>query len=90
VGAEGAIVRSQVIPDLTPVQFLSFSHSSNLNAYLLAGHPDQRFTLDRSVSLTNWTRGPLFEFLDSSGTLLILEPRTNPPVRQFYRATVWP
>ena len=90
-GVEGAIVRSQVIPDLMPVRFLNFSVRTNYNAYLIAGRPDQRFTLDRGTALTNWTTGPLFEFLDSSGTLLLLEPTgTNRPPTEFYRGTIVP
>jgi len=87
-GVEGAIVRSQVIPDLTPVHFLNFSRRDGQNAFLMAGKPDQRFTLDETFSLTNWTPGLLLEFLDSSGTLLLLEPiGTNPPPTEFFRAT---
>lgn len=90
-GVEGSIVRSQVIPDLTPVRFVQFSRRNHQNSYLLAGKPDQRFTLDRSSSMTVWTPGLLLEFLDSSGTLLLLEAvNTNPPPTEFYRATVVP
>jgi hypothetical protein len=90
-GVEGAIVRSQVIPDLTPLRFLQFSQLTNYNAYLIAGRPDQRFTLDRSTTLTNWETGPRFEFLDSSGTLLLLElVATNRPSIEFYRSTLVP
>ena len=53
----------------------------------LAGQPDQRFTLDPSTTLTNWFTGPLFEFLDSTGTLLLLDsPSTNQPPMEFFRA----
>lgn len=90
-GVEGAIVRSQVIPDLTPMRFLGFSQRTNVSAYLIAGKPDQRFTLDRSPTLTNWTPGLLLEFLDSTGTLLLLETiDPNAPPSQFYRATLIP
>lgn len=90
-GIEGSIVRSQVIPALTPVRFIEFSRRDNQNTYLLAGKPDQRFTLDRSSSLTNWMPGLLLEFLDSSGTLLLLDSiSTNPPSTEFYRATTVP
>jgi hypothetical protein len=90
-GVEGVIVRSQVIPDLTPVRLLNFSRHDNQNLYLFAGRPDQRFTLDRSLTLTNWTPGPKLEFLDSTGTLLLLENAvTNAPPTEFYRATIVP
>jgi hypothetical protein len=90
-GVEGAIVRSQVIPDPNPVRVLNFSRRDNQNLYLFSGQPDQRFSLDRSVTLTNWSPGLTLEFLDSSGTLLLLEnPVTNPPPAEFYRPTIVP
>ena len=90
-GIEGSIVRSQVIPNLTPVRFVQFSRRNGQNSYLLAGKPDQRITLDTSASLTNWMPRLLLEFLDSSGTLLLLDSiNTNPPPAEFYRATVIP
>ena len=40
-------------------------------------------------SFTNWTNGPVLEFLDSSGTLLFLEETdTNAPSREFYLAAL--
>ena len=90
-GVEGSIVRSQVIPDPTPIRFLQFSRQNNQNLYLLAGKPDQRFTLDRSLSLTDWVPGLVLEFFDRSGTLLLLDAATtNPPPTEFYRATATP
>ena len=90
-GVEGAIVRAQVIPDMSPVRFLAFSQRTNLNAFLLSGKPDQRFTLDRTPHLAEWTPGPLLEFLDSSGTLLLLDnSTTNRLPTEFFRATVVP
>jgi hypothetical protein len=86
-GVEGAIIRSRIIPELSPVRFLDFSRSTNHNVFFAAGKPDQRFRLESSTSLTNWSPGPVFEFLDSSGTLLFLQDTgTNPPPREFYRA----
>jgi hypothetical protein len=90
-GVEGVIVRSQVISDTTPVRFLNFTRHDNQNLYLFSGKPDQRFTLDRSLRVTNWAAGSILEFLDSSGTLLLLENAlTNPPPMEFYRATLSP
>jgi hypothetical protein len=86
-GVEGAIIRSRVLPDLSPVEFIDFSRATNHNLFLIAGKPDQRFRIDRSSFWTNWAHGPILEFLDSSGTLLFLENTgTNPPPREFYRA----
>jgi len=88
-GVEGAILRSQVIPDLSPVKFLDFAREGTQNLYLFSGKPDQRFRLDRSSWLTNWSMGQTLEFLDSSGTLLFLDNTgTNAPPRAFYRATL--
>jgi hypothetical protein len=92
-GVEGAIVRSPVVPDLTPVQFLKYARveTNRHNLFLIAGQPDQRFTIDHTASFTNWNVGPTFEFLDSSGTLLILEDTgTNAVPQEFYRATLVP
>jgi hypothetical protein len=90
-GVEGAIIRSQVIPDLSPVEFLEFSRETNHNVYLISGKLDQRFQLDSSATLTNWSAGPILEFLDSSGTLLFLQDTgTNAPPHEFYRATLVP
>jgi hypothetical protein len=86
-GVEGAIIRSQVVPDLTPVEFVDFSRATNHNLFLMSGKPDQRFRIEHSFAFTNWSRGQVFEFLDSSGTLLFLEDTgTNAPPREFYRA----
>jgi hypothetical protein len=91
VGVEGAILRSPVIPDLTPVEFLKYQRQDTNNLFLVAGRPDQRFTIEHTSSFTNWNTGPRLEFLDSSGTLLFLEnTETNSNAREFYRATLQP
>src|SRR6185503_12450554 len=100
VGIEGVILRSQVIPDTTPVQILSYDRVSTntptgtlaQNIYLFGGRVDQRFTLDyRSTLETNiWMTGPELEFFDGCGPLFYLETiaTTNPLPREFYRATL--
>ena len=100
VGVEGIILRSPVLPDLTPINILSYSRlvtpgtSVAQNLFLLAGKPDQRFTLDYTSSLTRtgWTTGPQLEFYDNGGTLYYLEtiPLSNAPPAEFYRATLAP
>jgi len=87
VGLEGVIIRSPVVPSREPVTLLQFSRNDSYNIYLLAGKPDQRFTLDRSSNLTNWITGPTLEFFDSSGTLLLFE-KGELQTQQFYRATL--
>ena len=100
VGLEGVILRSPVVPDRTPMQFLDYAHSvstnglTSQNLFLLAGKPDQRFSLDhRSAFDTNlWTTGAELEIFDGSGTLYYLEtlPTAGTPSQEFYRATLLP
>ena len=91
VGSEGAILRSQLVPDPTPIQIASFKRKSGMNVFLFTGATDQQFRLQSSTNLTAWTDGALLEFLDGSGTLLFVEDTgTNAPPAQFYRAwRVW-
>ncbi len=101
VGLEGSILRAQVAPDPTPIRILSYDRvaSTNLlgqvtwqNIFLFGGQPDQEFTLDyRATFETNrWVTGPLLDFFDGSSTLYYLESYlgTNPPAREYYRATL--
>jgi hypothetical protein len=91
VGVEGAILRSLLEPSPEPVRFLDFSRDSDRNLFLISGQPDQRFTLDKASRFNEWITGPVFEFLDDSGTLLILDsPDTNAPPNQFFRGTLVP
>jgi hypothetical protein len=100
VGIEGVVLRSQVVPITNAVRILSYDHVSTFgasgktvqNIFLFGGRTDQRFTLDYRTNFeTNtWVTGPLLEFFDGSGTLFYLETltTTNPPPREFYRATL--
>jgi hypothetical protein len=100
VGIEGIILRSRIVPDLTPVSILSYSRfessdpGSTDNLFLFGGHTDQQFTFDSRADLnTNvWMTGPQLEVYDSSGTFYYLEtiPDTNAPPLQFYRTTLAP
>ena len=91
VGLGGTILRSQVIPDLTPITFISYAQASGQNIFVVAGHPDQQFTLDSSNDLTNWTTGPTLDLIYGSGTLLFVTPvPTNQAPAQYFRATVIP
>ncbi len=57
----------------------------------MAGNPDQQFTLDSSIDLTNWMTGPTLDLIYGSGTLLFITPAgTNAPLAEFFRATVVP
>jgi hypothetical protein len=100
VGIEGVILRHQVVPNTNAVRILSFDHVSTnsplvktmQNVFLFGGKTDQQFTLDYRANFeTNgWVTGPQLEFFDGSGTLFYLETflTTNPPPREFYRATL--
>ena len=100
VGVEGAILRAQVTPDVTPVEFLAYAHVASTNAavsqnvYLFGGRTDQRFVVERRADLseTNWVAGEQLEIIDGSGTLYYVEivSGTNQPTTEFYRATLRP
>jgi hypothetical protein len=100
VGVEGVILRSQVVPDLTPVSFLAYGRVTTngptpaYNVFLFGGKPDQRFTLDRATNVvdTAWTIGPELEIFDGSGTLYYVEAiaGTNVPPIEYYRTRLAP
>jgi hypothetical protein len=91
VGLQGTILRSQVIPDFTPVTFVSYAQADGANVFIVGGNPDQQFRLDSSNDLTNWTAGPTLDLVYGSGALLFITPTaTNGPSTQFFRATVVP
>jgi hypothetical protein len=88
VGIEGAIIRSQIIPEVTPVKItLAVTPPTNTvmrKLFLVTGRPDQVFTLDNSTDLVTWTNGPALEMFDPSGTLLYLE-ESAPYPKEFFR-----
>jgi hypothetical protein len=91
VGAEGAVLRSQLVPDPTPICVAGFARASGMNVFLFTGAADQQFRLQSSPDLATWTDGALLEFLDSTGTLIYVEDTgTNAPTAQFYQSRrVW-
>lgn len=89
-GSEGVIVRTRLVPDASPVKFLNIASGTNFNTYLLAGNPDQRFALEQSSDLANWVRGVELEFLDSTGTLLLIAPKNTNLPTLFIRAVLTP
>jgi hypothetical protein len=100
VGLEGAILRCQVVPDLTPVSILAYAHVATNevggveNVFLFGGKPDQRFTLDYRANLSGapWVTGAPLEIYDGSGTLYYFETLsgTNQPSSEYYRTTLVP
>jgi photosystem II stability/assembly factor-like uncharacterized protein len=94
VGVEGAIIRSQLVPNLTPVVIRNFVVTPPTNTvarklFLISGEPDQQFSIENSFSLTNWAPGPILELLDPSGTLLYLEEGASDE-KEFFRARMAP
>lgn len=90
VGIEGVILRSQVSPIVSPVRFIQFPASPMQSSFLFGGEPDQRFRLDRSVDLLNWSIGPVLDISDSTGTLPYVDSQPNSATMQFFRAVPVP
>jgi hypothetical protein len=92
VGDSGVIIRSQVVPETTQLQFLDFELTANEALFLVAptnAAVDLQFTLDFSTNLVSWTTGPLLDL--TSGALLFYLPfGSNAPPQQYYRATLVP
>lgn len=75
-GTEGAILRTRLNPDLSPVNFVNLTHGVDYDAFLISGHPDQRFFLESGSAFTNWVSGANLEIQDPSGTLIFTQPST--------------
>jgi hypothetical protein len=90
VGIEGVILRKQIVPVLTPVNFLSFARTDTQDVFLVAGYVDQQFTLDSSPDLFNWTTGPLLDMSGNSALLFYLDAGTNGASPQYFRTTLVP
>ena len=92
VGLDGTILRSQVTPLTNAINIVAYSQADGDNVFLLAGIVDQECTLDSTTNLlTNWTTGPLLDFLYGDGTIEVIQPLgTNSPPQQFYRCTLVP
>lgn len=86
VGTEGIVLRSQLVPDPTPIRIAEFAHKSGMNVYLFTGAADQQFVLEASQDLLSWTGGPRLEFLDGSGTQSFVEDVSSDPApNRFFR-----
>jgi hypothetical protein len=90
VGINGVILRKQIVPVLTPVNFLSFARTDTQNVFLVAGNVDQEFTLDSSLDLVNWTTGPLLDMSDNTALLFYIDSGTNGTSPQYFRTTIVP
>ncbi len=100
-GIEGVILRNQIVPELTPVNFLGYDRSdvvsSNLSVsvyelFLFGGEPDQFFEFQSSTNLPVWQTNAAFELFDASGTIYLLRTRdlTNTPPQEVYRTRLLP
>ena len=91
-GVEGIILRNQIVPDLSPLEFIAYSIVTNQCFFEVGttdGNTDVTFTLDTTSDLTNWTTGPKINITDDSGTTLFSTPvPTNSGL--YYRATLVP
>jgi hypothetical protein len=85
-GVEGVILRTRAGPFPLPVTFLKYPRQSTENLFLFSGSMDQRFTLDRSTNIVDWSTGPLLEITDPEGLLLLLDDTPNDSERQYFRA----
>jgi hypothetical protein len=100
-GIEGVILRNRIVSDVSPVEFLGYSHSvamdsaSTTNAYevfLFGGMPDQFFQFQSSTNLNLWGTNAELELFDPSGTIYLLRTRnvTNTPPSECYRTLLLP
>jgi hypothetical protein len=91
VGIEGLILRGILQSSTNPVRFLSIGRSDAENVISIAGNVDQRLLIERSTNLVNWTESLELEFVDDSGSLLMVEPSaTNAVHREFFRGRLLP
>lgn len=105
VGVEGVILRNQVEPIATCVNFLGYNRDVvtsgiGTNAYMAAyelflfgGMPDQYFQLESSTSLSGgWASNAVLEVFDPSGTIYLIRTRslTNTPASEYYRTRAIP
>jgi hypothetical protein len=90
VGAEGVILRCQIVPDPTPIQILEYAHVAGYDLFLFGGMPDQRFEIQVSPDLAGWQALTPLEFLDGNGTLIHTSIRPAAGPTQCYRAVSRP
>jgi hypothetical protein len=69
-GIEGAALRTRVTPQLSPVNFISFTQRTNVVAFLFSGKMDQKFKVQRSPDFESWSDILELEILDNTGTLI--------------------
>jgi hypothetical protein len=73
VGIEGAALRSRIIPWTNSVNFLGLTLSTNTQAFLFSGHPDQRFIIQRSPDFGSWVDFAPAEIRDTTGASIFYD-----------------
>lgn len=84
-GLEGVILRSQIVPLTTPVNFVSIENGANETLFLFEGVADQRFELEQNSRLGGaWIPVAPLE-IPATGTLLYTQPLDS-ATSKFFRA----
>lgn len=66
-GVEGILLRAQA----GPLVFWDYRRSAGTNTFQLSGTPGHSFQLQSSVDCAGWESGPVLEFLDNTGTVIL-------------------
>lgn len=78
IGTEGTILRNQLNASSNSVDFLEFGRTNGVNAFLMKGALDQRFSLQSETSVgSGWQTGPTLEISRSDGTLIYEAPDSS-------------
>jgi hypothetical protein len=97
-GIEGVVLRNQVVPHTSPIEFLDYScntvlgtnSTSMFEVFLLGGVPDQVFQFQSSTNLSLWGTNAVLELFDPSGTIYVLRTREESQPAEFYRTLLQP
>ena len=90
VGSEGVILRAQVGPFASPPSITKWPTNPTNQLFLVNGHMDQRFRIEKSRNLESWTPGAEVEIDSSDGAVLILDATPNASDLQYFRAAEQP
>ncbi len=83
-GLEGVILRNNLVPVTSPVDFVSLGNTSDSTFFLFDGAVDQRFELEQKVRLQDpWAPAAALEIPTSGGTLIYQLPADGAPSRFF-------
>ena len=74
-GLEGVIIRNQLVPISSPVNFVAMGETSAGRLFLFDGVVDQQFELEETPDLnTTWMPAASLEILSTAGTLIYEHP----------------